>query len=222
MCLTLGERVNATGKVRARIVYRGSLMTLCRRTVAITAFRRNCVRFSSTTAVGKGSFPLKLPSDFKFTSHSIVYSNGHPTVPVVSPKSIPIQNPATEEILQYIDCASPETVNSAVGDAHRIFKSGEWSRADPNHRFQVLTRTANLLREHSQELAACTPPFPIQYSVIVETLQTGRPIREMTAQLSRLPEWFEYHASLARTHQTDVLPFKVPPPLAWTNERETY
>src|SRR5271155_1250466 len=34
----------------------------------------------------------------------------------------------------------------------------------------------------------------------------------MTAQLSRLPEWFEYHASLARTHQTDVLPFKVPPP----------
>jgi len=43
----------------------------------------------------------------------------------------------------------------------------------------------------------------------VETLQTGRPIREMTAQLGRLGEWFEYHASLARTHQTDVLPFKV-------------
>ena len=43
----------------------------------------------------------------------------------------------------------------------------------------------------------------------VETLQTGRPIREMTAQLSRIPEWFEYHASLARTYQTDVLPFKV-------------
>jgi phenylacetaldehyde dehydrogenase len=32
----------------------------------------------------------------------------------------------------------------------------------------------------------------------------------MTAQLSRIPEWFEYHASLARTYQTDVLPFKVP------------
>lgn len=31
----------------------------------------------------------------------------------------------------------------------------------------------------------------------------------MTAQLSRIPEWFEYHASLARTYQTDVLPFKV-------------
>lgn len=32
----------------------------------------------------------------------------------------------------------------------------------------------------------------------------------MRAQLSRIPEWFEYHASLARTYQTDVLPFKVP------------
>lgn len=46
----------------------------------------------------------------------------------------------------------------------------------------------------------------------VETLQTGRPIREMTAQLSRIPEWFEYHASLARTCQSHVLPFKVRPP----------
>jgi hypothetical protein len=55
--------------------------------------------------------------------------------------------------------------------------------------------------------------------MVVETLQTGRPIREMRAQLSRLPEWFEYHASLARTYQTDVLPFKVPfrhPPWEFT------
>ena len=129
-------------------------MTLARRAIAITTFRRNCVRFRSTAAVGKGSFPLNLPSDFKFTSHSIVYSNGHQTVPDPAPKSIPIQNPATEEILQYIDCASPETVNSAIGDAHNVFQSGEWSRADPNHRFQVLTRAANLLRENAPELAA--------------------------------------------------------------------
>ena len=45
--------------------------------------------------------------------------------------------------------------------------------------------------------------------MVVETLQTGRPIREMTAQLYRIPEWFEYQASLARTYQTNVLPFKV-------------
>ena len=38
--------------------------------------------------------------------------------------------------------------------------------------------------------------------------QTGRPIREMTAQLSRMPEWLEYHASLARTYESSVLPFK--------------
>jgi len=154
LCLNyLRGKVNAVWRANRRSVSI-SLMT---RTVAI-ALRRNCIRFRSTTAIGKGSFPLKLPSDFKFTSHSIVYSNGHPTVPGTSPKSIPIQNPATEEILQYIDCASPETVNSAIGDAHRVFKSGEWSRTDPNLRLQVLTRTANLLREHAEELAARNSP----------------------------------------------------------------
>lgn len=30
----------------------------------------------------------------------------------------------------------------------------------------------------------------------------------MTAQLERIPEWFEYHASLMRTYETRVLPFK--------------
>src|SRR5271170_7729320 len=99
MCLTLRERFNVAARSERRSFLGSSLMT---RTFAITAFRRNCVRFRSTTAVGKGLFPLRLPSDFKFTSHSIVYSNGHLTVPDTSPQSIPIQNPATEEVLQYI------------------------------------------------------------------------------------------------------------------------
>ncbi|KAI9987820.1 hypothetical protein PInf_023864 [Phytophthora infestans] len=40
-----------------------------------------------------------------------------------------------------------------------------------------------------------------------ESLQTGRPIREMRAQLRRIPEWFEYFAALARTSEGSVPPF---------------
>jgi acyl-CoA reductase-like NAD-dependent aldehyde dehydrogenase len=47
-------------------------------------------------------------------------------------------------------------VNSAVYDAHRVFTSGVWSRADPTERFRVLSRIAMLLRENAAELAART------------------------------------------------------------------
>lgn len=41
----------------------------------------------------------------------------------------------------------------------------------------------------------------------LEALQTGRPLREMTAQLARLPEWFEYFAALIRTEEGSLPPF---------------
>lgn len=129
-------------------------VVLCKR-VLKAALRINCIRFQST-AVGKGSFPLDLPKDFQFIPHSITYSNGHQTVPDSTSKSIPIQNPATQETLQSIDCASSETISSSINDAHRIFSSGVWSKADPTDRFHVLSRIANLLRQHSKELASRT------------------------------------------------------------------
>lgn len=44
----------------------------------------------------------------------------------------------------------------------------------------------------------------------LESLQTGRAIREMRAQLLRLPEWLEYFAALVRTEEGRVPPFKGP------------
>ncbi|KAF4625387.1 hypothetical protein G7Y89_g12780 [Cudoniella acicularis] len=44
----------------------------------------------------------------------------------------------------------------------------------------------------------------------LEVQQTGRPVREMKAQLARIPEWLEYFASLARVQEGSVTPFKGP------------
>ena len=128
----------------------------CGRT-SVTSLKLRYARFNSTST-GKGSFPLDLPRDFKFVQHSITYSNGHEAVPDYNPKSIPVQNPATQEILQSIDCASPDTIESSITDAYRIFKSGVWSRADPTERLHVLSRTADLLRQYARELASRIPP----------------------------------------------------------------
>ena len=43
--------------------------------------------------------------------------------------------------------------------------------------------------------------------VEAECRVTGRPIREMRAQLGRLPEWYDYFASIAETLEDTVPPF---------------
>ena len=40
-------------------------------------------------------------------------------------------------------------------------------------------------------------PVPLSRNKDMETRQTGRCLREYKAQLGRVPEWFEYHASYA-------------------------
>ena len=43
---------------------------------------------------------------------------------------------------------------------------------------------------------------------MMESVQSGRPIREMNAQLQRLPHWLEYNAALIRTVEGGVPPFE--------------
>jgi acyl-CoA reductase-like NAD-dependent aldehyde dehydrogenase len=73
--------------------------------------------------------------------------------------------------------ASSSDVHEAIAHAHDVFQSGIWSRTPPISRSKVLSRLARALETRIPEFAK------------LDTLQTGRAIREMNAQLSRLPEW---------------------------------
>ncbi|THH09139.1 hypothetical protein EW146_g8770 [Bondarzewia mesenterica] len=103
-------------------------------------------------------------------------------------------NPATGEDLCTVEAASKTDVEQAVQDAHATFKSGVWSNAPAHQRAMVLTRLARALEARIPEFAQ------------VETLQTGRAIREMRAQLGRLPEWLDYYSAVLRTHSAYVPP----------------
>ncbi|KUJ15031.1 putative aldehyde dehydrogenase family protein [Mollisia scopiformis] len=113
-------------------------------------------------------------------------------------QQIHIINPATEEKIATIDSTPLEAVNSIIASSLQNFSSGVWSKANASTRFGVLSKAASLLRSRLPEF------------IDLETQQTGRPIREMRAQLARIPEWLEYFASLARTHEGRVTPFKGP------------
>jgi len=73
--------------------------------------------------------------------------------------------------------ASQDDVKHLILTAHQAFQSGIWSKAPPLHRSKVLSKLARILEANIPELAR------------LETMQTGRTIREMNAQLERLPEW---------------------------------
>ena len=111
---------------------------------------------------------------------------------------IQVINPATEELLATIDNCSESTIATVVQNAIQHFKTGSWANADASTRYAVLSKAATILRTRLPEL------------IPLEVAQTGRPVREMRTQLARIPEWLEYFASLARTHEGRVTPFKGP------------
>jgi len=106
-----------------------------------------------------------------------------------------VEAPATGRHLCHVVSADAELVNSACDAAHNSFQSGIWSRADVRERAKVMNKIAADLRINIDWLAE------------LEVAQTGRAVREMKAQLARLPEWFEYFSALIRTHEGTVPPF---------------
>ncbi|KAJ0424252.1 aldehyde dehydrogenase domain-containing protein [Aspergillus carlsbadensis] len=126
--------------------------------------------------------------------HVSSWVNGQYALPTAS--KITVLNPATESPLATIDATPQNAINELVTTSLQTFQITPWRKADPSARFAILSKAATLLRTRINEFIA------------LETAQTGRPIREMRAQLSRVPEWLEYFASLARVHEGRVTPFK--------------
>ena len=96
---------------------------------------------------------------------------------------IEVLNPATAETFTTVPNATAGDVQAAVTAARSAF--GGWSELDPLDRSRHLHAFANVLRSNMSSLA------------LLETTITGRSIREMNAQMARIPEWLEYFASIA-------------------------
>jgi len=115
-------------------------------------------------------------------------------VPSISGEYFALVNPENGQVTAQIANSTPQDVENAVAAAHRAFKSSPWGR-NLSLRVTCLRTLAAKLRQRMSEL------------VELETLITGRPIREMRAQLGRLPEWYDYFASVAETLEGSVVPF---------------
>jgi phenylacetaldehyde dehydrogenase len=126
-------------------------------------------------------------------SHSMLIA-GQPQE-ALSREVIPIEDPCTAEPFATVPAGGVAEVNAAVAAAQAAHEDRRWSGMERRERARILLRIAQLFEAHHDELAE------------IESRSTGRPIAEMSSQLRRIPEWFEYFASVSRTEEGRVPPF---------------
>ncbi|WP_026556000.1 aldehyde dehydrogenase [Arthrobacter sp. 35W] len=103
-------------------------------------------------------------------------------------------NPATLAVLYSAARGNAEDVAKAVESSQAAFEDPRWRDLSQTKRGHLLRRLGDLIGEHAEELAR------------METLDNGKLLREMRAQLSTLPEYYYYYAGLADKIQGDVIP----------------
>ena len=126
--------------------------------------------------------------------HFPLWLDGAPAE-AVDGSTLPVEDPSTGETFATTAIGSEKDIAAAVASAKRCHEDGAWLAMGARGRGRILRATADKLRERLPSL------------VEMETRSTGRPRREYEAQLGRVPEWLEYHASLAESTEGSVPPF---------------
>lgn len=79
---------------------------------------------------------------------------GDKWLPAASEETIPVVNPATEEVVATVASAGAPDVDRAVQAARRAFSSREWRRMAPDRREELIRKLADLVEQNADELAA--------------------------------------------------------------------
>jgi acyl-CoA reductase-like NAD-dependent aldehyde dehydrogenase len=120
-----------------------------------------------------------------------MYINGKFTTGKATQK-FPIINPATEEILQEVDRATPQDALDAVEAADKAFPL--WKRTPASERAAALHAVASQLRTHHDEM------------VRLLTMEEGKPLPENDEEMWWVEETFDYYAELGRHERGLVIP----------------
>lgn len=126
-----------------------------------------------------------------------LFINGR-EVPAKGGGSFAVENPYTRQVAVHVAEGREEDIQWAVETASNAFRDGRWSRLEARKRSQILQRAACRLAEEAGKLAE------------IESICTGRPIREMKAQVGRVPEWLDYFGAILQAVEGTLPPFAGP------------
>lgn len=118
-------------------------------------------------------------------------------------RHFPSLDPATGQPWAEMPDASAADMARAVGAAHRAFLGPAWSGLTASARGKLLNRLADLVQAAAPRLAA------------LETRDTGKIIRETSAQIAYVAEYYRYYAGLADKIEGAHLPIDKPDMEVW-------
>lgn len=106
-----------------------------------------------------------------------------------------LYDPGSGRELCRVQEVSAQGVETAILAARRAFDEGPWSRTTPGERSKLLRRAADLLEQRTEEFA------------VLETLNSGKPLREARFDVTDAVNCLRYHAGLITLpigHTVDV------------------
>ena len=107
-------------------------------------------------------------------------------------------NPTTEKPWCSVPESTEEDINRAVESAHVAFTSGPWAHLTPTERGKYLRQLAELLDEKSEHLGR------------IETIDTGKMLKETRWQAKYIAEFFHFYAGCADKICGQTLPIDKP------------
>jgi succinate-semialdehyde dehydrogenase/glutarate-semialdehyde dehydrogenase len=105
---------------------------------------------------------------------------------------IPVENPATGEIIGHIAAATPAEIDAAVTAARKAFKS--WSRLPPVERSKALRRLGDAISAEADGMARTM------------TLEQGKPLNEARGEIVKLAEACHFYAEEAVRIHGEIIP----------------
>ena len=113
-----------------------------------------------------------------------LFINGEWVAPVEG-GTLPVIDPATEEVFHHIPAATAPDAEAAVAAAREAFDTGPWPRLTGAERARYLRAIAQGIRDRLPELAR------------METRDNGKPLPESEWDLADAAGCFDFYADLA-------------------------
>ena len=117
----------------------------------------------------------------------------------VSGKRFDTLNPATGEVITSVAEADKADVDLAVKAARKAFEDGPWSKMGATDRGKVISKLADLIMEHRDDLAE------------LETMDNGKPISDArNIDIPLVADCIEYYAGWANKVHGETIPVPGP------------
>lgn len=115
--------------------------------------------------------------------------------PGASGRVVDVYAPAEGRVFAHIAAGTAADVDAAVKAARHAVEEGAWSRLSATERGRILSKFAQIIADHAEELAQ------------LEARDTGKPLKQARADMVATARYFEFYGGAADKLHGETIPF---------------